>query len=455
MRSLLLAALLPHLLLRSSHAQGAPEPPEEALEAIEASRSAVERLIHDSVSGVGSGQAWSRLADFTDTIGNRLAGSASLEMGIDYLLDFFAAEGFARGAEASGDRVYTEDAMVPHWVRGEEWAKLKQPLIGDREWDLTMLGLGGSVGTIGQPTATPSGSIEAEVVVFRSMEEMQANAADVAGRIVLVKEEWAGYRTTVRRSLNVEAAKLGAVAALIKSVGPFSLDSPHTGATGHPEGQVLSSIPTAALSVEYAEMLLRMYERCSSPAGCLRLELYMEVRALDGSVRSRASLTPKVSSGDVQPARHRHALRHGPVRAVAEHHRRRRRLRIPGRDRPALRPPRLLGRGVRGDGRRWRRLHLAPGLLDAQYARQPSSPALSESFSKVGSNRRLLRSERLNIRPLRTVRCVGWTSEEMGSQGSRQYWADHRSELDRFSAVFESDGGVFETSGIGLSASLE
>ena len=279
MRSLLLAALLPHLLLRSSHAQGAPEPPEEALEAIEASRSAVERLIHDSVSGVGSGQAWSRLADFTDAIGNRLAGSASLEMGIDYLLDFFAAEGFARGAEASGDRVYTEDAMVPHWVRGEEWAKLKQPLIGDREWDLTMLGLGGSVGTIGQPTATPSGAIEAEVVVFRSMEEMQANAADVAGRIVLVKEEWAGYRTTVRRSLNVEAAKLGAVAALIKSVGPFSLDSPHTGATGHPEGQVLSSIPTAALSVEYAEMLLRMYERCSSPAGCLRLELYMEVRA--------------------------------------------------------------------------------------------------------------------------------------------------------------------------------
>ena len=53
------------------------------------------------------------------------------------------------------------------------------------------------------------------------------------------------------------------------------------------------------------------------------------------------------------------------------------------------------------------------------------------------------------------MRCVGWTSEEMGSQGSRQYWADHRSELDRFSAVFESDGGVFETSGIGLSASLE
>ena len=78
-----------------------------------------------------------------------------------------------------------------------------------------------------------------------------------------------------------------------------------------------------------------------------------------------------------------------------------------------------------------------------------------ESSSKVCSNRKLLRSERLNIRPLRTVRCVGWTSEEMGSQGSRQYWADHRSELDRFSAVFESDGGVFETSGIGLSASLE
>ena len=87
------------------------------------------------------------------------------------------------------------------------------------------------------------------------------------------------------------------------------------------------------------------------------------------------------------------------------------------------------------------------------------APALVASilrkFLKSLLRQKLPRSERLNIRPLRTVRCVGWTSEEMGSQGSRQYWADHRSELDRFSAVFESDGGVFETSGIGLSASLE
>ena len=146
------------------------------------------------------GEAWARLAAFTDTVGNRLAGSPSMEIGIDYLLDFFEREGFARGADAPGDRVYTEAAMVPHWVRGNEWAKLKHPLIGGREWDLNMLGLGGSVGTIGQPTADASGSIEAEVVVYASIAEMQAHAAEVSGRIVLIKEPWAGYRTGARNN---------------------------------------------------------------------------------------------------------------------------------------------------------------------------------------------------------------------------------------------------------------
>eukprot|EP01052_Picozoa_sp_SAG31_P039281 SAG31_NODE_5415_length_2550_cov_1.529172_4_plen_102_part_00 len=43
----------------------------------------------------------------------------------------------------------------------------------------------------------------------------------------------------------------------------------------------------------------------------------------------------------------------------------------------------------------------------------------------------------------------------MGSQGSRAYWRDHANELaEQFSAVFESDGGVFDTMGIGFSGSL-
>ena len=385
-----------------------PVVPTDVINAIDAARPEVARIIHESVDGAMQGEAWSRLAQFTDTIGNRLAGSASFELGVDYLMDFFAAEGFARGASAAGDRVYTEAAMVPHWVRGEEWAKLKQPLIGDREWDLNMLGLGGSVGTIGQATAGASGSIEAEVVVFGSVEEMQANPADVAGRIVLIKEFWAGYRTGARTNSNIEAEKLGAVATMIRSVGPFSLDSPHTGATGTPAGQVVSAIPTIALTVENAEMISRMFARCPSAAGCMRIELYME------ATYNQPGTTTQCLSDECAPSRNT------IVDVVGSQY-----------------PDEIV---------------LLSGHLDSWDV---GFGAMDDGGGVFISLQVCSMLKRLNIRPLRTVRCVGWTSEEMGSQGSRRYWSDHAGDLSDFSAVFESDGGVFDTTGIGFSASLE
>ena len=393
-------------LVHTTHAQPDVSPEIEA--AIVSKRADVARIIHESVDGEMQGEAWARLAAFTDTVGNRLAGSPSMEMGIDYLLDFFEGEGFARGADAPGDRVYTEAAMVPHWVRGEEWAKLKQPLIGGREWDLNMLGLGGSIGTVGQPTAGASGSIEAEVVVYASIEEMQAHASEVSGRIVVIAEGWSSYGGTSRRSISLRAAELGAVAVMLRSAGPFSLDNPHTGSTTTPDGQVVTAIPAAALTVEGSEMLSRMYERCSSPAGCMRIELYME------ATYNQPGTTIPCASDECAPSRNT------IVDVVGS--------RFPNE------------------------VVLLSGHLDSWDV---GFGAMDDGGGVFISLQVCSMLKRLNIRPLRTVRCVGWTSEEMGSQGSRRYWSDHAGDLSDFSAVFESDGGVFDTTGIGLSASLE
>jgi carboxypeptidase Q len=73
---------------------------------------------------------------------------------------------------------------------------------------------------------------------------------------------WLGtYGETViyRGSGPVRAAEYGAVAVLIESVAPFSLDTPHTGGTNYTDA--VPKIPAACITKEDAEMLYRMYSR--------------------------------------------------------------------------------------------------------------------------------------------------------------------------------------------------
>ena len=107
--------------------------------------------------------AWRRLAELTDTYGNRLSGSENLNRAIQWAITTLKADGLAN--------VHTERVMVPRWVRGQESAVIVDP----PEHPVAILGLGGSV-------ATPPDGLEADVLVVTSFQDLDAKASSGAGQ---------------------------------------------------------------------------------------------------------------------------------------------------------------------------------------------------------------------------------------------------------------------------------
>jgi carboxypeptidase Q len=197
--------------------------------------------------------AYERLAELCDSFGPRLSGSENLERAIDWCLAKMKADGF--------DKVQGEPVMVPRWVRGKETCQLISP----RAHNIAVLGLGGSI-------PTPKNGITAEVLVVQDFDELDARASEAKGKIVLFNTPFTQYGQTVRvRVLGAQrAAKVGAVASLIRSVGPFSLYTPHTGGMAYVDS--IPKIPHAAISLEDAEMLARMQKRGQKVVVKLMLE---------------------------------------------------------------------------------------------------------------------------------------------------------------------------------------
>ena len=207
--------------------------------------------------------AYQKLAHLTDHIGNRLAGSAALDRAIAWA---------AQAMKDDGHDVHTEKVMVPHWVRGAESAELTAPITRP----LHVLGLGGTVGT-------PKAGITARVVVVHDWAELEAKRDQVKGAIVLydvampkwTEEKGSGYGETVeyRGKGPSRAAKLGAVAVLMRSVTAHSLRSPHTGALQYEEG--VTKLPALAVTVEDATLITRL-----AGEGPVTVHLRSEAQAL-------------------------------------------------------------------------------------------------------------------------------------------------------------------------------
>jgi carboxypeptidase Q len=335
---------------------------------LEPHRPAADRLIQ---SALRDSAAYQRLARLVDGFGHRMTGAPSLERAIDWIVSEMRRDGF--------DNVRKEPVTVTHWVRGAESAELIAP----RRMRLAMMGLGRSVGT-------PPQGIRAPVLVVRNFADLRARAAEARGKIVLFNvpldttvASFVGYgRAVAYRGAGADsAAAVGAVAALVRSVTPRSLRSPHTGGMSYDSTRRLRRIPAAAISVEDAEMLQRMQDRGER----IEVRLTMGARTL-----------PPAQSHNV----------------VAE-------------IRGAERPDEVIVMG---------------GHIDSWDVGQG---AMDDAGGCVAAWEALRLIKALGVRPKRTIRVVLWTAEEIGLTGANAYRDAHRAELDKHVLAMESDNGVF------------
>jgi hypothetical protein len=240
--SAITAVLFAAPLLRAHAQEQAPSPaslPPQLISNLEKLRDAA----------LSSDYAWKQLAHLTENIGPRLTGSAQAMEAANYV---------ASEMRALGLDVKLEKTMVPHWVRGEERAELTvYPGQAPRTTQKIVLT------ALGNSSATPPDGLNAEVVVANNFDELAALGREkVAGRIVLFNEiydsrlaaagmAFQAYGAAVQyRVLGpAAAAKLGAVATLVRTVGDADYRLPHTGES------IAAGIPAAAVSAEDAILI--------------------------------------------------------------------------------------------------------------------------------------------------------------------------------------------------------
>lgn len=316
--------------------------------------------------------AWRRLAELTDLYGGRISGSEALAGAVAWASATMMRDGL--------ENVRTEPVMVPHWVRGAESVELLLPTRSP----LAAVGLGGSV-------PTPPGGLEADLIVVGSFEELRARASEVRGRMVLFNAPFVSYGETVtyRTGGARAAAAFGAVATLVRAIGPTGLRTVHTGSVEYSTDA--PPIPAASLAAEDANRLARL----AASGQRLRIRLSLESRTL-----------PDAPSANV----------------VAE---------IRGRERPD-------------------EIVLVGGHLDSWDI---SPGASDDGAGCIVAWEALRLMKTLGLRPRRTVRLVLWTNEEHGVRGGQAYAAAHAAEASRHVFALESDSGVFAPLVMGFSGS--
>lgn len=224
-----------------------------------------------------SDYAYRQVAHLANNIGPRLSGSAQAQKAVEYV---------AGELKALGLEVQLEKVMVPHWVRGEETATLVQfpgqaPATTQK---IVLTALGGSV-------ATPAQGLTAEVVVVRDFDELKSLGKEkVSGKIVLFNHafdkrmaaqgrggEAYGEAVVYRSDAPSAAARLGAVAALVRSVGGATYRLPHTGLTDYAADA--PKIPAAAVTEEDADLIAALV-----PPGAVRMRLVLTPKELPDAV---------------------------------------------------------------------------------------------------------------------------------------------------------------------------
>jgi Zn-dependent M28 family amino/carboxypeptidase len=346
-------------------------------------RAVFDRIFDEALSG---NSAYSKLQELCQATPHRLSGSPDAENAVSWARDQMTHDGL--------ENVRLEPCTVPHWERGRiAVLEVVQPESA-RDTFLPILALGGSV-------ATPREGIEAELCEAQSFQELAKLGDATRGKIVLFDRpmdpktldpfDASGAAVDQRARGAVEAARRGAVAALVRSMTLRMDDVPHTGAMRYEDG--VEKIPAAAVSTAGSERL----------AALLRKEKRVVVR-----LRLDCHEGPDVPSHNVV-GEILGAQKHDEIVLLGAH--------LDNWD---------VGQGAHDDG---------------------------AGCAEVLEAMRLVRA--LGLKPARTLRAVLFMNEENGLRGARAYKEAHLAELPRHLLAIETDRGGFSPRGFETSAEGE
>lgn len=202
---------------------------------------------------INDDSAYEILKSLTTEVGARHPGTPGEKAGIEWAVNKLKALGF--------DKVYTEDVKMTGWVRGVETAEILLPSYQK------ML-----ITALGRSKSTPPAGLEAQIVHFKSYADLEkASDGSLKGKIAFISNRMqrlkngGGYgpANIARSKGHALAAKKGAEALLIRSIGTEDHRNPHTGATNVAIGY--TEVPAAALSNPDADQLVRLLDYGHSP----------------------------------------------------------------------------------------------------------------------------------------------------------------------------------------------
>ncbi|HEX6889633.1 MAG TPA: M20/M25/M40 family metallo-hydrolase [Chryseolinea sp.] len=326
------------------------------------------------------GKAYEWLEELATTIGPRLSGSPGAKLAVEW---------GKRELERAADSVWLQPVMVPQWVRGQkEIARIKKS-----KSEINICALGGSVGT-------GPGGVTGELIEVKSLEELKLlGEKEIKGKIVFFNRPmdpgkihtFAAYGGAVdqRGSGPSEAARFGAIGAIVRSMGLNQEDYPHTGGLRYDES--LPKIPAVAISTKHADQLSKSLKADK------HLQFYFE---------THCETLPDVQSfnviGELKGSEYS-----DEIIVVSGH--------LDSWD---------LGQGAHDDG---------AGVVQAME--------VIRLFKVLG------------IKPKRTIRVVLFMNEENGLRGGMEYARHVELKKEKHVAAIESDRGGFTPRGFSMSCS--
>ncbi|HEY1019248.1 MAG TPA: M20/M25/M40 family metallo-hydrolase [Sediminibacterium sp.] len=207
-----------------------------------------------------NGTAYDLLRQLTKDIGGRLSGSPQFAKAVQW--------GKVTLEKQGADKVYLQECMIPHWVRGgQDQASLIEINKKKANRKLDVLALGNSLG---------SGTVTGELLAVANFDELEKRKDEVKGKIVYYNN---GFNSTnvkpfvsygeagiYRRWGASRAAKYGAVGVMIRSLTESTANDPHTGGMAYIDS--FPKIPAIAVGPRDADEVWAM-----SKAGSMKMSM--------------------------------------------------------------------------------------------------------------------------------------------------------------------------------------